>query len=151
MRYGPLHARFPPNQPLAMESDTVAPAAGGGGPVETPEGGAPEIVAEDGATVRSPWRVPAAVAKGKRDDGPVMGPESWPALTDARAKGGSNPACTRPALPAVPPPAAATAPAAGNVGPVPRNGPPPPPPLPFQVSFQLLILRVVEWISGLVS
>ncbi|XP_038982034.1 la-related protein 1A-like [Phoenix dactylifera] len=124
-----------------MESDTVAPAAGGGGdPVETPEGGALEIVAEDGTTVRSPWRVPAAppagAAKGKSDDGPVMGPESWPALTDARAKGGSNAACTMPALPAVLPPAsAAAATAAGHVGPVPRNGPPPPPPLPFQGSI----------------
>ncbi|XP_073104324.1 la-related protein 1A isoform X2 [Elaeis guineensis] len=116
-----------------METDTVAPAAAGGGdPVEAPESGAPEIVAEDGATAKSPWRVPAArpatPAKGKRDDGP----DSWPALTDARAKGGSNATGTRPALPAMA--AAAAAPAAGNVGLVPTNGPSPPPPLPFQGS-----------------
>ncbi|XP_073111183.1 la-related protein 1A isoform X3 [Elaeis guineensis] len=118
-----------------MESDTAA--ARGGDPVETPEGGASEIAGEDGVAVRSPWRMPAAppvaAAEGRRPEGPVMGSESWPALTDARPKADYDAAVTRPARPPMPPSAAASP--AGTVGPVPKNGPPPPPPLPFQGSI----------------
>ncbi|XP_038986931.1 la-related protein 1A-like isoform X2 [Phoenix dactylifera] len=118
-----------------MESDMAM--ARGSDPVETPEGGASEITGEDGVAVRSPWRKPAAppvaAAEGRRAEGPVMGAESWPALTDARTKADYDAAVTRLAPSPVPPPAAASP--AGTVGPVPSNGSPLPPPLPFQGSI----------------
>lgn len=128
-----------------MESDPAA--AGGRDPVETPDVGASEGAGEDGAAAMSPWRMPAAppvaAAEVCRAEDPVMGAESWPALTAARPKADYDAAVPRPARSPVPPPAAASP--GGTAGPVPTNGPPPPP-LPFQVKFSVLVPEVMEWI-----
>ncbi|KAA8550052.1 hypothetical protein F0562_001736 [Nyssa sinensis] len=63
---------------------------------------------------KSPWKTPPLVVDGKAVDAPVMGADSWPALSDAQRTKNSNAAAAATKLPGVADEAATSPPAPGS-------------------------------------